>query len=173
MQSTHAAALNTLTRVQRFLDDHGTTLGSINQSGYRAILDDVVTMLSAHAVTQTTSKRMSAAIVAKERVLRNALKLNHMRPIAAVAAAQLRQVPEFLALKMPANAPSTSRALSAWAGAMNSAAATSPKTFVDAGLPQDFLVQLKSAADALNAAIKYAAPRPSPNAEHRLVSTRK
>ena len=152
MQSTHAAALNTLTRVQRFLDDHGTALGSINQSGYRAILDDVVTMLSAHAVTQTTSKRMSAAIVAKERVLRNALKLNHMRPIAAVAAAQLRQVPEFLALKMPP-ITSTSRALIAWAGAMNSAAATYTKTFVDAGLPQDFLVQLKSAADALNAAI--------------------
>lgn len=152
MQSTHTAVLNTLTRVQRFLDTNGPTLGSINQSGYRAILDDVVTTLSAHAVTQTTTKRMSAAVVAKERVLRNALKLNHMRPIVAVAAAQLRQVPEFLALKMPP-ITSTSRALVAWSGAMSNAASAYTKTFVDAGLPADFLAQLQAASDALNTAL--------------------
>jgi len=138
--------------VQRFLDANGALLGSVNQSGYRAILDDVVTTLSAHAVTQTTSKRMSAAVVAKERVLRNALKLNHMRPIAAVAAAQLRQVPEFLALKMPP-LNSSSRALVAWAGAMTNAASAYTKTFVDAGLPADFLGQLQTASDALNGAL--------------------
>src|SRR6185437_14441931 len=121
-------------------------------SGYRAILDDVVTTLSAHAVTQTTTKRMSAAVVAKERVLRNALKLNHMRPIVAVAAAQLRQVPEFLALKMPP-VNSTSRALIAWAGAMATAAGNYQKTFVDAGLPESFLTDIKAAADTLNTAI--------------------
>jgi hypothetical protein len=152
LQSTHATVLNTLTRVQRFLDVNGAALGSINQSGYRAILDDVVTTLNAHAVTQTSSKRMAAAVVAKERVLRNALKLNHMRPVSAVAAAQLRQVPEFLALKMPP-VTSTSRTLIAWAGAMGTAARAYVKTFVDAGLPPDFLAQMQAAAETLNSAI--------------------
>lgn len=152
MKSTQATTLNTLTRVQRFLDDNGAALGTINQSGYRAVLDEVIQTLNAHAVDQTASKRSSAAATAKERVLRNALKLNHMRPIATVAAAQLRQVPEFLALKMPP-VTSTSRGLIAWAGAMGGAASTYAKTFVDAGLPQDFLAELQSASDTLNTSI--------------------
>jgi hypothetical protein len=152
MNSSHSAVLNTLTRVQRFLDQHGDALGTINQSGYRAILDDVVHTLSGHAVNQTTSKRVGAAETAKERVLRNTLKVNHMRPIAAVAAAQLRQVPDFLALKMPPRT-SSSRALIAWAGAMGNAAATYGSTFVQAGLPADFLAGLQGAAAALSTAI--------------------
>jgi hypothetical protein len=152
MQSDHAAVLNTLARVQRFLDANGDALGSINQSGSRQILDDVVTTLSSHAVNQTSSKRIGAAQVAKERVLRNALKLNQMRPIATIAAAQLRQVPEFTALKMPP-ANSTSRALIAWAGAMSDAASVYDKTFIAAGLPADFITRLHDAANALNDAM--------------------
>jgi hypothetical protein len=75
-----------------------------------------------------------------------------MRPIATVAAAQLRQVPDFLALKMPPKL-STSRALVAWAGAMGKAAAAYDKTFVDAGLSPDFLAQMQTAADTLNATL--------------------
>jgi hypothetical protein len=152
MQSDHAAVLSTLTRVQRFLDANGDALGSINQSGSRQILDDVVTTLASHAVNQTSSKRIGAAQVAKERVLRNALKLNQMRPIATIAAAQLRQVPEFTALKMPP-ATSTSRALIAWAGAMSDAASVYDNTFIAAGLPADFITRLHDAANALNDAI--------------------
>jgi hypothetical protein len=152
MQSDHAAVLNTLTRVQRFLDANGDTLGTINQSGSRQILDDVVTTLSSHAVNQTSSKRTGAAQVAKERVLRNALKLNQMRPIATIAAAQLRQVPEFTALKMPP-ANSTSRALIAWAGAMSDAALVYDKTFIAAGVPADFITRLHDAANALSDAM--------------------
>ena len=110
MQSTHSTVLNTLQRVQRFMDTSADALGTLNTSGYRRILDDVVTTLSSHAVNQAASKRVGSGETAKQRVLRNALKLNHMRPIAAVAAAQLKQVPEFVALKM-APAKSTSRQL--------------------------------------------------------------
>ncbi len=149
MKASHASTLNTLTRVQRFLDQNGPTLGDINQSGYRKILDDVVDKLSGHAADQTTTKRAAAAEAAKERVLRNALKLNHMRPIATVANAQLRQVPDFVALKMPAKT-ATSRTLIAWAAAMKAAAGEYASAFVGAGLPADFLDQLQSAADALS-----------------------
>jgi len=148
VNSSHASTLNTLTRVQRFLDENGPTLGDINSSGYRVILDDAVDKLSAHAGDQTATKRVAAAQTAKERVLRNALKLNHMRPIATVAAAQLRQVPEFAALKMPATT-STSRGLIASATAMSKAAAAYIDAFVGAGLPPDFLDKLRAASDTL------------------------
>jgi len=148
VKSSHAATLNTPTRVQRFLDLNGPALGDINASGYRKILDDVVGKLSAHAADQTTTKRTAAAEAAKERVLRNALKLNHMRPIATVANAQLRQVPDFVALKMPPR-NATSRTLITWAAAMKTAAGEYSDAFVGAGLPADFLDQLQAAADAL------------------------
>jgi hypothetical protein len=152
VNSSHAAVLNTLTKVQRFLDENGTSLGTINQSGYRVILDDVVAKLSSHAANQTTSKRVGAAQTAKERVLRNALKLNHMRPIATVAAAQLSQVPDFLALKMPPK-NSTSPSLVAWAALMHKAASEYTDAFIGAGLPADFLAQLQGASDLLTDAI--------------------
>ncbi|MFI5229539.1 MAG: hypothetical protein ACHQWU_10745 [Gemmatimonadales bacterium] len=148
MNEFNTATLNTLTRVQRFLDDNNAALEDINSSGYRAILDDAVTNLSAHAVNQTASQRRSIAETAKERVLRNNLKLNHMRRIAKVARAQLRQVPEFAALKMPPSL-STSRGLIAWASAMHGGAAPHESTFIAAGLPKTFLAQLTTAAKAL------------------------
>ena len=86
---------------------------------------------------------MAAAEAAKERVLRNALKLNHMRPVATVANAQLRQVPDFVALKMPPR-NATSRTLINWAAAMKTAAGEYSDAFVGAGLPADFLDQLKA-----------------------------
>jgi hypothetical protein len=73
-------------------------------------------------------------------VLRNALKLNHLRPVATVAAAHLRQVPDFAALKMPPK-NATSRGLIAWAAAMKTAASTYADAFVGAGLPSDFLAE--------------------------------
>ena len=149
MKAFHAATLNTLTRVQRFLDLNGSSLGDINASGYRKILDDVVDKLGVHAADQTTTKRTAAAEAAKERVLRNALKLNHMRPIATVASAQLRQVPDFAALKMPPK-NATSRTLITYAAAMKTAAGEYADAFVGAGLPADFLDELQGAADALS-----------------------
>jgi hypothetical protein len=148
VKASHAATLNTLSRVQRFLDQNGSTLGDINTSGYRKILDDVVDKLSGHAANQTTTKRAAAAESAKERVLRNALKVNHLRPIATVAAAQLRQVPDFAALELPPK-NATSRALFSWAAAMKTAASEYTDAFVGAGLPADFLGQLQNATDAL------------------------
>lgn len=148
MNSFHASTLSTLLRVQRFLDQFGPSLGNINASGYRKILDDTVAQLSAHATNQTASHHTVAAELAKERVLRNALRLNDMRPIASVAAAQLRQVPEFVALKMPPN-NSTSRGLISWAEAMKAAAALHADVFVGAGLAADFLDKLQAASDAL------------------------
>ena len=118
METKHSVVLNTPQRVQRFMDTNADALGTLNTSGYRRILDEVAGTLSGHAVNQAASQRVGSGETAKQRVLRSALKLNHMRPIASVAAAQLKQVLEFTALRMPP-ANSTSRQLIAAAGALN------------------------------------------------------
>ncbi len=152
MESAHVTVLNALVRVQRFLDDKSQIVVKANRSNYRMALDDVVMKLSEHATTQTYARRASRGQAAKERVVRNALKLNHMRPIAAVAASMLRDVPEFKALTMPPQYIS-SRNLIAWAGAMYKAAAPYEATFTSAGFDSDFLAQMRRAADQLSETI--------------------
>jgi hypothetical protein len=80
-------------------------------------------------------------------VLRNALELNHMRPIASVAATQLKQAPEFTALRLP---PANSTVRQLIDRRESAAALKYAAIFTDAGLPGDFLAQLKDAAGAFN-----------------------
>lgn len=152
MEAAQANVMDTFVRVQRFLDDQSSIVANANKSSYRALLDDVVANLADHAVTQTGARRAALGKTAKERVVRNALRINYMRPIAAVAAAKLRDVPEFTALKMPP-VQTTSRNLVACAGAMCGAASAYEATFMGAGLDTDFIAQLRHAADQLSATI--------------------
>ena len=148
MQSKHAIVLGTLLRVQRFMDTNAEVLGPVNTSGYRHVLDDTVTALQDHAVNQSASQQIGQGETAKQRALRSALRQNHMRPIATIALAELRQVPEFVSLRNPA--PNlTAHKLVAAAGAMAVAARSYQSTFINGGLPADFLDQLKAAADAV------------------------
>ncbi len=152
MQAKHSMVLNTLQRVQRFMDANANALGTLNSSKYRKILDDAAASLSEHAVNQSASKRLGSGETAKQRVLQSALKVNHLRPIAAVAAAELKQIPEFLAFTMPP-ANGSSQQLIASAGGMAKAAALYVTTFTGSGLDPDFLVQLHAAADELNTSV--------------------
>ena len=149
MQAKHVTVLNTLQRVQRFMDTNTEALGAVNTAGYRRALDDTVTALKDHAVNQSASQRQGQGETAKQRALRSALRENHMRPIATIAAAELRQVPEFVAFGMPS--PNlTSQRLIAAAGAMGKAALGYEGIFITGGLAPDFLQQLQAAADAVS-----------------------
>ena len=145
MQSNHSTVLATLQRVQRYLDAHAAVLGDgITKSGTRAILDESADALSTHAAQQSGSKRAGKATTAKARVLRAALKKNHLKPIAAVAAAELKQVPEFIAFKMPKGNAAPQVLIDA-ATAMGTTAVKYAQTFVTAGLPADFEARLSTA----------------------------
>ncbi|MEO7085107.1 MAG: hypothetical protein ABI442_20765 [Gemmatimonadaceae bacterium] len=148
MNADVTEVLAALKRVQTFIDKHAAALDNLAACGTRHELDAAVTALEQHSVGQAAAERMGLAATVTIRVARNKLRLNHMAPIANLAAAHLRDVPELGALKMP-DGKIPSLQLVAVAGAMGKAAAPYAKTFIDAGLRTDFLDRLDRAANAL------------------------
>ena len=152
MQGRQEAVLETLRRVQRFLDDNGAMLDVVNQSGARKRLDQTVTQIGSHAVAQVGGRRAAEGETAKQRALRLALRSDHMRPIAVIASQKLREQPEFKLLRMPQWNVRGAR-LTAAAHDMANAAEKYTELFVEEGLPTDFVAGLRSATDQLDQSI--------------------
>jgi hypothetical protein len=152
MHVSQEAVLETLRGIQRFLDDNDATLGSVNQAAARQRLDEAVTQIASHAVAQVAGRRGAEGETAKQRALRLALRSDHMRPIALIAAQKLREQPEFRLLRMP---PWSVRGagLSAAAHDMANAAEKYTDLFVHEGVPTDFVAQLRTAADQLDQSV--------------------
>ena len=107
--------------VQEFLDCNDGVLGTINQSGAREALDDVVLQLDRRAVDQDAGFVTGKAEVSRERAHREGLRINHMRPIATIAHARLDEVGNLEAFAFP-DTRTGSSALVAAAAAMADAA---------------------------------------------------
>src|SRR5437867_2726323 len=73
MQGRQEAVLESLRRIQRFLEDNGAMLDAVNQSGARKRLDQTVTQIGSHAVAQVAGRRAAEGETAKQRTLRLAL----------------------------------------------------------------------------------------------------
>jgi hypothetical protein len=127
-----------------FLDAQAAVVGPAVAASRRN-LDDVVTQLTAFAAAQASGNINSRGETAKQRTLRRALRRDHMRPIAEVAKQQLRDVPEFHALVMPADG-TTSAQLVARATAMADAAQVHEQVFTEVGMPEEFIPSLRSLA---------------------------
>jgi hypothetical protein len=144
MKHRQSHVLETLRQVQVFLDANATAIGPAFASSRRN-LDDVVTQLTTYANAQEVGTISSRGETAKQRALRDALREDHMEPIAEVARQKLRDVPEFRALVMPpSNATSTQ--LIARATAMAEAAQAHEQVFKEIGLPDDFIASLRTLA---------------------------
>lgn len=143
-----STVLTTLQNVQAFMTANAQALGSLNSSDSRKALDALEATLSTHAANQTRAKGGGKAAVARQRALKSALLVKHLRPISATAEAQLIESPNFIALKLPKNIRTTPQLLAA-AKAMGDAAATYTDTFVKAGLAPTFLTDLQAAAEAV------------------------
>src|SRR6185437_6998221 len=120
----------------------------VASSGTMRRFDDMIAAIERATVAQESKKRLARAASARQRVLRNALRLLHMRPIASIAFAELRQTTEVNALQMPP-AGTTSRQLIIVARAMAEAAEPHVGVFVEMGLSDDFIARLGAAASAL------------------------
>ena len=151
MKARQSVLLETARNVQAFLDANTAVIGPTITSA-RQNLDDAVTQLTAMAVTQESSKTSSKGATSLQIKLRVSLRNNFMKPVATVAKLFAADVPEINALAMPKKQLS-SAALVAAAQAMADAAEKYTETFVKNGLPQDFVAQLRAAADAVTSAI--------------------
>ncbi len=144
MRNEQNAVLDSLIRVQNFLDAHTDVLTVVNAST-RKQLDDVVTKLSSLSVEQESGNRDSIGETARQQAARLTLRRVHMAPIAELAKLKLRQVPEFAALRLP-RANTTPRRTVAAAYAMADAATPHAATLIEAGLPAAFADNLRAAA---------------------------
>lgn len=152
MKRRQEHAINTLVRVQNFLDQHAPLLQGLDTCGARLDLDTLVAALQRHAADQMAFAHATSAQAFRRRVLAKTLLLHHMRPIAAVALAQLRDAPDFAALVAPAY-NTKPRELLAAASAMARAAGPFAATFIHAGLSTDFIQRLTDACATLSASM--------------------
>ncbi len=83
---------------------------------------------------------------------KNALLVNYVRPVAAIAAAQLSQRPDFAQLRLP-KTTGTPPVLLAAANAMWNTAANSAPTFIAGGMAPTFLADFGQAVADLSAAV--------------------
>lgn len=141
-----------LRRVQQFLDAFAAKLVTVNATAARKELDTLVQEMGANESTQATSTLNAKSQTALQAVLRRDLVNNHMRPVATIAAAHLRDVPGFKALQLPSNDVKVA-VLVQDATAMAEAARAYQQVFVDNGRPENFADALLGAAGAVRASI--------------------
>jgi hypothetical protein len=139
-------------RVETFLDAHADRLADVVKTGARQKLSDAITALDTHASDQSGGLLAAQGATQKKDSLRQALLRDHMAKIARIAAADLPSTPELEPLRMPKGKP-TAEKLAALAAGMANTAEPYSSVFIAAGLPTDFIAQLKAATDAMTGTI--------------------
>lgn len=152
MRYQEADVLETLRRMQRFLDDNDAALGVVNRSTARKRLDETTAQIAAHAVAQIGGRRTAEGETAKQRALRSALRYDYMRPIAIIANQRLREQPDFKLLQLPPWRVRGQRLIAA-ARDMANAAEKNVELFVEEGLDPEFVAELRAAADRLEQSV--------------------
>lgn len=152
MQIWQGNLIEALRGIQAFLDQYAGVLGTIPGSGARKKLDAQVAELMARSAAQDSSRIASLNATQLQYERRVVVLRDHMTPIARIAAAEVEPGPDIHALTMPARGASTQQL---YAAAMGMAEAAEPYAamFVNAGLADDFIAQLRGAANDLLAPV--------------------
>ena len=150
MQQQEQRKLDSLRRVQDFLDAHADAVGALRNSEGRVQLDEAVASLTAHNADQAATDLALAGAKEKQQALASELQSKHMVSIAQFARAKLRGVPDFAALAKSGFGLRL-KALIHAARAMATAAAPQRDAFVSAGFPPDAIAELGAVASALEA----------------------
>ena len=140
-----------LRRVQQFLDDFAAKLFGANAPTARQALDQLVEDMRVNEAEQASNTLNAKSQTAAQAVLRSKLVTDHMRPVALIAAAHLRDVPEFKALQVP-KVKVKAAVLVTDANAMAEAAKPYQQVFGN-GRPEIFVDDLVAAAGAVRASI--------------------
>ncbi len=152
MKAQQIRKFEMLRRVQQFLDAFAAKLFGATAAAARQALDQLVEDMRVNEAEQVNNTLNAKGLTAAQAVLRAKLVKDHMRPVALIAAAHLRDVPNFAALQVPkvgVKAP----VLVQNANAMAEAAKPYQEVFVGNGRPATFVNDLVAAADAVRASI--------------------
>jgi hypothetical protein len=141
-----------LRRVQQFLDEFAAKLFGATAAAARQALDQLVEDMRMNEAEQANNTLNAKGQTAAQAVLRVKLVKDHMRPVALIAAAHLRDVPEFKALQVPKMSAKAAELVSD-ANAMAEAAKPFQEVFVGNGRPATFVDDLVAAAAAVRASI--------------------
>lgn len=141
-----------LRRVQQFLDEYAVPLFAGNATAARKELDRVVEDMRVNEAAQASNTLNARSQTAAQASLRRALVKDHMRPVALIAAAHLRDVAEFEALQVPKIGVKAA-VLVQQANAMAEAAKPYQEVFVGNGRPESFVDDMVAAAKAVRASI--------------------
>jgi hypothetical protein len=148
MEITQGHMLDSLRSVKSFLELNADKLSGVIKSGIQAELLQTINELEAYGDQQTLGAAGAKNASKVARALRYTLIHDHMAVVSRIGRAKLPNTPEFENLKMPRGNPSSTRLTEA-AYEMANSALQNAGVFVAAGLPEDFIVRLKSAADAV------------------------
>ena len=141
-----------LRRVEQFMDAFAAQLTVVNTTAARQELDQLVKDMGVHESTQAISTLNAKGQTAQLAALRHDLVEEHMRPVATIAAAHLRTVPNFQAMQVPRSSVKVA-VLVQDAIAMAEAARPYQQVFVANGRAADFADALVAAAGAVRASI--------------------
>lgn len=143
-------SLESFVRVQAFTDAHPVP-GPLTYAGARETLDEVVRRLREYAGAQITGRELSRGALRRQAQLVRQLIDRHMRPIVAIAQAQIEPESDVrmpAALRMPRGKIGVTKVLQASDG-MIAAARPFAEIFVAHGMPADFLERFTAARNAL------------------------
>lgn len=152
MRQEQQRQLDSLRRVQDFVNVHAAELGSAVSAGVKQQLDEAIAQLDAFDNTQGSSRLELDGLASRRRALAVELRQQHMRPICAFARARLKGVPDFAALTSSGRRLDSSRLVAA-ARAMATAAVPHLDALVNSGFPPNTITQLLAAADAVSATL--------------------
>ena len=152
MRAEQIRKFDMLRRVQQFLDEFAVQLFAASAAAARKALDQLVADMRANEAEQASNTLNAKSQTAAQAVLRVKLVKDHMRPVALIAAAHLRDVPEFKALQVP-KVGVKAAVLVQDANAMAEAAKPYQDVFVGNGRPETFVDDLVAAAGAVRASI--------------------
>lgn len=152
MEMRQKQAYEAYQRVQDFVNRHPVD-GPAGYAGAKRLLDEVVTGLSRHTTNQASGGREGRAETVRQKVLTHRLRNLHLRPVAKIARAVLREAPGIhVALRIPPRQLPVMR-LIAEATAVRKSVTPYEAVFVDIGRPADFLAQLDTAIETLRGSL--------------------
>ena len=141
--------LMALRRTEAFLEAHHDLLSAVNGSGTREVFDEHIARIRVYQVEKQKASIATQRLTEQLREQRRALLIDHMRPIARVAAMHLPHSAHIGVMTVTKKGLRV-EALRAAALCMAKGAAAHRRVFIAAGRPADFVARLIAAANGIS-----------------------